>query len=195
MCGTICVGYVIIPRRLLNPRNAALPLERSFLTNGTSPGSSRLWNTAFTQEEIHPRRKMRGETTRTRIVINIFNRTSSHANLILVLRFTAEDRRTRSAVSVKFERGRSHANPILVRNLLAAGRWSRKPCGPCGVEVHAAKLLPSLKLRGHEFLVITTRSHSDEPDTHFYQEIPIYRFPFWDHKIYTDIDVLTRIRR
>jgi hypothetical protein len=39
-----------------------------------------------------------------------------------------------------------------------------------GVEVHAGKLLPALKLRGYEFLVITTKSHEDEPGMHFYQD-------------------------
>jgi glycogen(starch) synthase len=64
-----------------------------------------------------------------------------------------------------------------------------------GVEVHAGKLLPSLKLRGYEFLVITTKSHFDEPDTHVYHGIPIHRFPFWEYANYTDIGALARIRQ
>jgi glycogen(starch) synthase len=64
-----------------------------------------------------------------------------------------------------------------------------------GVEVHAAKLLPSLALRGYEFLVITTKSHPDEPDMHFYQGIPIHRFPFWEFTNYTNINALAAIRQ
>jgi glycosyltransferase involved in cell wall biosynthesis len=64
-----------------------------------------------------------------------------------------------------------------------------------GVEVHAGKLLPSLKSRGYEFLVVTTKSHSDEPDTHLYHGIPIHRFPFWDSTSYRDVDSMARIRQ
>ncbi len=64
-----------------------------------------------------------------------------------------------------------------------------------GVEVHAAKLLPSLALRGYEFLVITTKSHPDEPDMHSYQGIPIHRFPFWEFTNYTNINALAGIRQ
>jgi glycosyltransferase involved in cell wall biosynthesis len=64
-----------------------------------------------------------------------------------------------------------------------------------GVEVHAGKLLPALKLRGYEFLVITTKSDPDEPDIGLYQGTPIHRFPFWDYANYTNINALAGIRQ
>jgi len=64
-----------------------------------------------------------------------------------------------------------------------------------GVEVHAGKLLPALKSRGYEFLVITTKSDPDEPNVSLYQGIPIHRFPFWDYANYTNINALAGIRQ
>ena len=64
-----------------------------------------------------------------------------------------------------------------------------------GVEVHAAKLLPALRERGYEFLVLTTRSSSDQPESDQYQGIPIYRLSFWHHANYTQLDELVRIRQ
>jgi glycogen synthase len=64
-----------------------------------------------------------------------------------------------------------------------------------GVEVHAAKLLPALCARGYEFLVLTTRSSSDHPESDQYQGIPIYRLSFWHHANYTRIDELVQIRQ
>jgi glycogen synthase len=46
-----------------------------------------------------------------------------------------------------------------------------------GVEVFSAKLLPALRQRGYEFLVVTSHYYLDLPDEEQYQEIPIYRFP------------------
>src|SRR5262245_9391261 len=64
-----------------------------------------------------------------------------------------------------------------------------------GVEVHAVKLLPALCARGYEFLVLTTRSSSDQPESEEYQGIPIYRLAFWHHASYSRIDELVQIRR
>jgi len=47
-----------------------------------------------------------------------------------------------------------------------------------GVENAAAKLLPALRSRGHEFMVITW-AHTEHPDKIQYQDIPIYQFPFF----------------
>jgi glycogen(starch) synthase len=46
-----------------------------------------------------------------------------------------------------------------------------------GVEVFSARLLPALRQRGHEFLVVTTHYYLDLPDEQQYQGIPIHRFP------------------
>jgi glycogen(starch) synthase len=64
-----------------------------------------------------------------------------------------------------------------------------------GVEVHAAKLLPALKARGYEYLVVTIKSHSDQPESDEYQGIPIHRLSFWQGDNYTQIDALVEIRQ
>ena len=58
--------------------------------------------------------------------------------------------------------------------------WS-KPFWPSigGIEVLAAKLLPALQARGHEFAVITEQTHSRLPAEGRYQGIQVYRFPFF----------------
>ena len=47
-----------------------------------------------------------------------------------------------------------------------------------GVENLAARLLPALRARGHEFMVVTWE-HTEYPDKIHYKEIPVYRFPFF----------------
>lgn len=47
-----------------------------------------------------------------------------------------------------------------------------------GVENLAARLLPALRARGHEFMVVTW-AHTEYPDKIQYKEIPVYRFPFF----------------
>jgi glycogen synthase len=47
-----------------------------------------------------------------------------------------------------------------------------------GVENLAARLLPALQSRGHEFAVITW-DNVEDADQILYQEIPVYRFPFF----------------
>src|SRR5687768_13072152 len=47
-----------------------------------------------------------------------------------------------------------------------------------GIEVLAAKLLPALRERGHEFIVVAPKSHSELPDETQYQGFPIHRFCF-----------------
>src|SRR5687767_2173152 len=63
-----------------------------------------------------------------------------------------------------------------------------------GVEVHAARFLPSLRTRGCEFLVITTQTDADQAVEADYDGIPIYRMPFWDGASYSEVDKLARIR-
>ena len=64
-----------------------------------------------------------------------------------------------------------------------------------GVEVHAAKLLPALRARGYEFLVLTTQTSSDQPESDDYEGIPVYRLGFWQYDNYNQIDALVKIRR
>jgi glycogen(starch) synthase len=47
-----------------------------------------------------------------------------------------------------------------------------------GVEVLAAKLVPALRERGYEVIVVTSHDHLDLPDTGQHRGIPIHRFPF-----------------
>jgi glycogen synthase len=47
-----------------------------------------------------------------------------------------------------------------------------------GVEVRAAKLLPALRDRGFEFIVVTGQNSPDLPLEATFQGVPIYRFPF-----------------
>jgi glycosyltransferase involved in cell wall biosynthesis len=47
-----------------------------------------------------------------------------------------------------------------------------------GVEVLAARFLPALKNRGHEFVVLTEQLNPDLPEVDQFQGIPVYRIPF-----------------
>src|SRR5437870_13694470 len=47
-----------------------------------------------------------------------------------------------------------------------------------GVENLAARLLPALQSRGHEFAVVTW-DNVEDADQILYQDIPVYRFPFF----------------
>lgn len=49
---------------------------------------------------------------------------------------------------------------------------------PGGIEILAAKFLPAMQQRGHEFVVITSHEDQALPDRDDYAGIPIYRFPF-----------------
>ena len=62
-----------------------------------------------------------------------------------------------------------------------------------GVEVRAAKLLPALRDRGHEFIVVTGQSSPDLPAQATFQGIPIYRFPFGE--IGQNLNRLTKIQQ
>lgn len=62
-----------------------------------------------------------------------------------------------------------------------------------GVEVHAAKLLPALRERGYEFIVVTTHNVPDYPQEGKFEGIPVYRFPFW--KGFNDVTQLMAIRQ
>ena len=47
-----------------------------------------------------------------------------------------------------------------------------------GPEILAARLIPALRDRGHEFLMVTSHDSLDLPDEARYEGIPIRRFPF-----------------
>ena len=63
-----------------------------------------------------------------------------------------------------------------------------------GVENLAAKLLPALRSRGHEFVVVTWE-YIKAPDELRYQEIPVYRFPFFLGGRQGSLDPLLENRR
>jgi glycosyltransferase involved in cell wall biosynthesis len=51
-----------------------------------------------------------------------------------------------------------------------------------GVENLAARLLPELSDRGHEFAVVTWDHRVERPDLIWFKEIPVYRFPFFSRQ-------------
>jgi glycogen(starch) synthase len=63
-----------------------------------------------------------------------------------------------------------------------------------GVENLAAKLLPALRARGHEFAVVTWENIK-VPDQIRYQDIPVYRFPFFSGGGRADLEPLLENRR
>jgi glycosyltransferase involved in cell wall biosynthesis len=64
-----------------------------------------------------------------------------------------------------------------------------------GVEVLAAKLLPALRERGYEFIVITGRDLTDLPEEEQFKGIPVYRFPFWTALTNNDLAQVLTIRQ
>ena len=64
-----------------------------------------------------------------------------------------------------------------------------------GVEVLAARLLPALQERGHEFVVITPKPYSNVADHTYYNGIPVYRLPFQNRYAEKTIDYVLDIRR
>ena len=64
-----------------------------------------------------------------------------------------------------------------------------------GIEVLAAKLLPALRERGHEFMVVTPQTQVASPDDVQYQGIPIKRFSFQNTVTPIGIDHIVAIRQ
>lgn len=62
-----------------------------------------------------------------------------------------------------------------------------------GIEALAARFLPAMQARGHEFIVVTSRSHPRLPAKTTYSGIPVHRFPFW-HSLMS-IDHLVELKR
>ena len=55
-----------------------------------------------------------------------------------------------------------------------------------GVEILATTLLPALRERGYEFVVVTSQQSPEQPAEAQYKGIPVYRFPFRCHSGSTD---------
>lgn len=63
-----------------------------------------------------------------------------------------------------------------------------------GVEVLAAKLVPSLRQRGHEFVVVAPRDDADLPEEEEYHGVPIHRLSFHSNIAANGIDHLSTIK-
>jgi len=64
-----------------------------------------------------------------------------------------------------------------------------------GVEVLAAKLLPALRARGYEYVVVVPKSFADLPDESHFNGIPVYRFPFQNNPTEGKLDHFITIRQ
>lgn len=62
-----------------------------------------------------------------------------------------------------------------------------------GMEVHAARLLPRLRARGHEFLVVAPQNFTDLPTHDSFDGIPVRRLPF-QHAVGSSIDHIAAVR-
>lgn len=64
-----------------------------------------------------------------------------------------------------------------------------------GVEVFGMKLLPALRERGFEFIVLTSQNHRDLPSEAYFKGIPIHRVSFLEALTNRDLDQLMEVRR
>lgn len=62
-----------------------------------------------------------------------------------------------------------------------------------GPGILGSKLLPALKKRGYEFMVISPLDHPELPVKSKYKGIPVYRYPFWYSLNYGRIDQVIQI--
>ena len=63
-----------------------------------------------------------------------------------------------------------------------------------GVENLAARLLPALRARGHEFRVVTWED-TESPNHIVYGDIPVYRFPFFSSSNHDGLEPIIEYRR
>jgi glycogen synthase len=63
-----------------------------------------------------------------------------------------------------------------------------------GVEVLAAKLLPALRDRGYEYVVVTPKNDPDLPDEDSYEGIPVHRLLFFNNLNHSGIDHVVSVR-
>lgn len=64
-----------------------------------------------------------------------------------------------------------------------------------GVEVLASRILPALRERGYEFIVVASKTHAELRDKDRYRGIKIYRFPFHTENTHKSIDHLFEVRQ
>ncbi len=64
-----------------------------------------------------------------------------------------------------------------------------------GVGISASKLLPALKARGYEFVVVTLRDYFDLPEEDHFKGISVYRFPFWSSLAKGNVSQIMELRR
>jgi glycosyltransferase involved in cell wall biosynthesis len=64
-----------------------------------------------------------------------------------------------------------------------------------GVETLSVKLIPALRKRGYEVIVVTSHHYLDLPDGAQYEGIPVYRFPFRAALATRNVDQLVEVRQ
>jgi len=64
-----------------------------------------------------------------------------------------------------------------------------------GTATFATRLLPVLKQRGYEILVVAASSGPNQPTQDNFKGIPVQRFPFWDQNSYRMIERLFSLKK
>jgi glycogen(starch) synthase len=64
-----------------------------------------------------------------------------------------------------------------------------------GVEVLAARLLPALRERGHDFIVLANKAWDELPDETDYDGIPVFYFDFVHPIVEHDVERITQVRQ
>ena len=64
-----------------------------------------------------------------------------------------------------------------------------------GVGISASKLLPTLRARGYEFVVVTSKDYSDLPEEDHFKGILLYRFPFWSCLTKGNVNQIMELRQ
>lgn len=64
-----------------------------------------------------------------------------------------------------------------------------------GVGLSAGKLLPALRARGYDFVVVTSREYSDLPEEDDYKGIRVYRLPLWTSVAHSDVNQIMELKR
>lgn len=64
-----------------------------------------------------------------------------------------------------------------------------------GTATFATRLLPVLKLRGYEILVVAAQNSPNQSSQDTFKGIPVKRFPFWDQNTYKKIERLSSIKK
>jgi glycogen(starch) synthase len=73
--------------------------------------------------------------------------------------------------------------------------WLRKFSSTGGIQILASRLLVALQERGHEFIVITSRTDPAQTDRAEYSGIPVHYLPFQDVSTYRDIERVVDVKR